>query len=270
VQENTLLRGQLSVNEKRLGLLQGYNLDGLSTDELGDLITSLMSAVDRIRITTTLRRLKCTSSPERTATPADPRLSSGALQSPSQRDGGEVGRVGADRSMSTSLAAPLQTPSGSSSATTEAMDEACGSPALVAASGRLPGEPRWPPPTDAGGPVVRAAEPPSRSASDADSEAESQGPRHKYLPVWGPTRWSGWPGAKARGPLSVFTSGDVSRRGGPSVAVVTAALWAGPRSVNGLLPAGKGAADVFEGPLESATSVDMDRELSADEDPVFV
>jgi hypothetical protein len=250
VQENTLLRSQLSVNEKRLELLQGYTLDGLPTDDLGDLITSLMSAVDRIRITTTLRRLKCTSSPEHTPS---------AFEKPPAATRRMDASVRADQSMHTNLAVPLQTPSGSSSAT-ELMDD--GSPALVAASGRLPEELQWP---EALAPSHTTA--PAHSPSDADSEADSQGPRHKYLPGRVPSRW---PGVAVRGPQSAFTSVDVGRRGGPSPAVVTAALWAGPRSVNCLLPGGQRAAAPFEGPLESATSVDMDRELSADEDPVFV
>lgn len=55
--ENRNLKQELERLEAQNNNLQGYNLDYMSNEELGELIGSLTQAVERVRITVQLRRL---------------------------------------------------------------------------------------------------------------------------------------------------------------------------------------------------------------------
>lgn len=240
VQDNTQLRGQLAANEKRLGLLQGYNLDALDTADLGDLIASLTSAVDRIRITTTLRELKCVgaTSPDSKPSPVEAR---GASHAPSRSGSGHSSAVEA-------LAAEAAARGESAAA------------AVPPATPPLPAPPR---------PLL-------------ESKERAQSMRHKYLPR---QRAEGKSALRRTGYAlephrSLFTSAALGRRQdgtvggiGPYGATRAPGSWAGPRSFSGLPPTAtcglRRGASGFGVELETATSMDMDRELSPDEDSVW-
>ncbi|DBB05620.1 TPA: hypothetical protein ACH3X1_012239 [Trebouxia sp. C0004] len=67
--ENQSLKKELTRIEERNNELQGYGLDGMSADDLSDLIHGLTQAVERVRITVQLRRLANSSKQESASSP---------------------------------------------------------------------------------------------------------------------------------------------------------------------------------------------------------
>jgi hypothetical protein len=263
VQENTELRGQLSVNEKQLGRLQGYNLDGLTSEELGSLVQALMAAVDRIRITITLRQLQRIS-----ADPDEEQIGGGRTFGLSDVDSSAVdGTAEATQGANTAVMAEVADD-----------DEWVATGSQPAGSGVGPARshmsvlpaPRVSPLLKAATSEELNAEAAARQAQNATAAGVAGGAcRHKFSPSKGLVKWSGWPTARERRGRAVFTGGDISLR---TVAISTAQFGrAGPCSMGALLrPSARSKQQAaLCARMDSDGSMDMDRELSAEDDPMF-
>lgn len=239
----------------------------MSSEELGKLVQALMAAVDRIRITTTLRQLQHIS-----ADPIEAQNAGGRTFGLSDIDSSAVGGAaeaapGADATVKAEVQAEVAGDDEWVARGRQPAGSMVGQPVMVS----VPPAPRVSPLLVAASSEELEAEAAARQARNAAADNAVGGAgRHKFSPSKGHVKWSGWPTAKERRGRAVFTGGDIALR---SAAIATAQFGRpGPCSLGAALlrPSARSKQQAaLCAKMDSDGSMDMDRELSAEDDPMF-